>query len=305
MARPKHRTAKPSPPARQSPASANPTVTETPKSTNSTPVSSAYPTAYPSEDEEEKRKPFKFLDLPSELRTKIYGYHFQSASQVIDLTPENFRMLSRSFGIFRVSKQLHEEAAHFFFSTHTIRLFPVYPGRFFHTKKPLLARLAPFYRSAITAFELRLGPGFTNPPRGWVVNDALGLQDATSARILKVMVEIDTSDSLFNGFRRDEEGFYENFSKDLLNKVLVATPSIVEVELDRWQSVQKDGKMIQGLIDVAQKHNKLVSWGPDSRWRDAQEESEKVAKAAKAAVIGVSPTMTDLVVALENVAVVG
>jgi hypothetical protein len=243
-------------------------------STNTTPQSSAYPSAYPPEDEEEvvrKVKPFKFLELPSELRNKIYEFHFLDAPLIIDLDPDNYKSIHRKFSLFLVSKQIHDEASHYFYSTRTIRLFPTHGRWFFKSKKPLLARLPPRYRESITSFQLRLGPGFNNPPQGWVVNDALGLRDATDARVLHVYVEVDTSDPIFKGFRRAEDGFYENFSRNLQNQVLSSLPSIVEVQFDGYRSVQKNGNMMRGLIENATKHKKLISWGPERRWGEEDE----------------------------------
>jgi hypothetical protein len=247
-------------------------------STSSTPSSSAYPSAYPTEDEDEdvargkKIKIFIFLELPSELRNKIYGYIFTTTPTVIDLDPDNWRKIHRSIAIFCVSKQLHDEASHHFFSTHTIRLFPTHPGRFFKTKKPLLARIAPRYRGSITSLELRLGPGFTNPPRGWIVNEALGLGDTTSVRVLKVMVEVDTSDPIFKGFRRGDDGFYENFSKELLLQVLASVPSIIEIQFDAYPSVSREGNMMKALLNVARERKKLISWGPERGWTSRRDE---------------------------------
>jgi hypothetical protein len=170
-------------------------------SASTTPVSSAYPSAnpsaYPSEAEDTdseakaKRPTFPFLSLPSELRNKIYSLVFVSAPAVIDLDPSTFSLLHRQriLALFSVSRQVHREATHHFFSTHTFRLFPTYPGRYFKTKRPLLARLPAHYRASISNLELRLGPGWNAPPRGWVVNDALGLKDCMNVRVLKIFVE--------------------------------------------------------------------------------------------------------------------
>jgi hypothetical protein len=238
-------------------------------SSSTTPQSSTYP----SEDEGVfgvKFTPFRFLELPSELRNKIYGLVFNSAPLVIDLDPENSKTIYRCMSLFLVSKQINNEATHQFFSTHTIRLFPVHPGRFFRTSKPLLSRLHPRFRASINSFELRLGPGWQNPPRGWVVNDALGLKDAVSVRLLKVMVQVDTSDPFYDGFRR-ADGFYERFCKNLLDSVLGSVPSIIEIQFDTYSSIKKDGPMMRGLLKVAIKHEKLISWGPESGWGEEVE----------------------------------
>jgi len=238
--------------------------------------SSTSPLARPLENQDttgDRVKPFRFLDLPSELRNKIYEIHFNGVPSVLDLDLDNYKLIAGKFPLFLVSKKIHEEASHQFYSTHTVRLFPTHPGRFFMTEKPLLARLPHRHRRSITSLQLRLGPGFTNPPRGWVVNDALGLQDATSVRLLAVFVEVDTSDAIFNGFRGEEDGFYEKFSRDLLAKVLVSVPSITEVQFDAYPSVRRDGDMMKGLLGVANKYKKLVSWGPERGWNEQQEAS--------------------------------
>jgi len=243
-----------------------------------TPLSSAFPSTYPSEDEEEtsakKKQTFPFLSLPSELRNKIYSILFSSTPSVLDLDPSTFSLLHRNriLAIFGVSKQVHLESTHHFFSTHTFRLFPTYPGRYFKTKRPLLARLPKHYRSSITNLELRLGPGWNNPPRGWVVNDALGLKDCISVRVLKVFVECDPSDIIFKGFRAGD-GFYEKFSQDLLEGILKEVPSIRVVEFDAWSSVKRTGDMIAGLGEVVARYDKVIGWGPERGW---EEESDHV-----------------------------
>jgi hypothetical protein len=154
---------------------------------------------------------------------------------------------------------------HRFFSTHTFRIFPTYPGKYFKTKKPLLARLPIHYRNSMTSLDLRLGPGWSNPPRGWIINDALGLADCTSVRTLKVFVECDPSDPIFNGYRK-HEGFYEKFSADLLEGILKAVPSVKVVEFDAYSSVKRTGPMMAGLGEVVARYDKVVAWGPERGW---------------------------------------
>ena len=241
-------------------------------STSTTPLSSAYLSAYPTEDEDEnaqgaKVQPFRFLALPSELRNKIYSLVYSTAPAVIDLDPHTFALLHRQklLSLFRVSRQLHNEAAHHFSSTHTFRLFPTYPGRYLKTKKPLLARLPAHYRASMTSLELRLGPGFNNPPQGWIVNDALGLADCTNVRVLKVFVECDPSDGIFKGFRMGD-GAYERFSAALLDSVLKEVASITVVEFDAYPSVKRTGDMMSHLGEVVVKHEKVVGWGSERGW---------------------------------------
>ncbi|KPM35955.1 hypothetical protein AK830_g10626 [Neonectria ditissima] len=230
--------------------------------------------------------PLPFLSLPSELRIKIYAYFYfdeedvdtlatPDPNNVIDLDPGNYKRFHRKLGLLRVCKQVHAEACFLFYSTRTFRIFPTYPGRHFKTKKPLLARMKPHQRQTITSLELRLGPGWGAPPRGWVVNPALGLQDCVDVEILKVYVECDPSDSTFNGFRRSD-GFYEDFCMDLLSDILDGLPSVQIVEFDARRHVKKSGKMMKGLIDAATEAERLIEWGPRRGWTDDDEDDSYV-----------------------------
>jgi len=104
------------------------------------------------------------------------------------------------------------------------------------------------------------------------VNEALGLKDCTNVRVLKVFVEVDTSDAMYDGHRR-YEGFYERFSADLLEAVLKEVPSIKVVEFDAWDVIKRNGPMISGLGEVVAGYEKVVGWGPERGW---DKESDQV-----------------------------
>ncbi|KFH43062.1 hypothetical protein ACRE_061760 [Hapsidospora chrysogenum ATCC 11550] len=223
-------------------------------------------------------KPFPFLHLPSELRLKVYEHFFddEGAEAVLDLAPDNYKRYHRKLGLMRVNRQLHDEATHYFYSTRTFRIFPTYPGRYFKTKRPLLARLKKNQRQCIQSLELRLGPGWNAPPRGWTVNDALGLADCTGAHTLRVFVECDPSDGVFRGFRR-AEGFYERFSQNLMARVIEVMPAVNTVEFDAWSSVKKGGPMMSGLLDVARRHERRICWGRERGWTaDSDDDNDGV-----------------------------
>ncbi|UNI22970.1 hypothetical protein JDV02_008812 [Purpureocillium takamizusanense] len=268
-------------------------------SATTTPMSSAYPSTNNSEAEADDevakislasltldtplvplrharrvpKKPFPFLSLPSELRVKVYQHFFAGTDPVLDLSPDNYKRIHKHLGLLRVCRLIRAEATHFFYSTRSFRLFPTYPGRYFKSKRPLLARLKPGLRECITTLELRLGPGWNAPPRGWVVNDALGLKDCVSVRKLSVFVECDPSDGFYKGFRRSE-GFYEGFSRQLLGSVIDALPHLAVIEFDGFSGVKKSGAMMHGLLDVAAQSGHLIRWGPEHGWTDADEDEE-------------------------------
>ncbi|KAL2756715.1 hypothetical protein ACRALDRAFT_1062407 [Sodiomyces alcalophilus JCM 7366] len=272
-----------------------PAMLPTPVPSNqATPLSSAYPSTYASEAElasdvesipigalslnpskpKKKEKPFPFMSLPIELRLKVYDYHFANTTgQVVDLDPDNHKKISRLFALFRTCRTVYTEASHHFYSTTTFRIFPTHPGRFFKTKKPLLARLSASKRAQLTSLELRLGPGWNKPPRGWVVNPALGLADCVNVRRLTVFVECDPGDNVFKGFRR-ADGFYETFSRDLLRDVLAELPHVEAVYYDAWSSVKKTGAMMQGLFDVVLSNNRMICWGPERGWTGGIDDDE-------------------------------
>ncbi|KAM3453797.1 hypothetical protein MY3296_003458 [Beauveria thailandica] len=231
----------------------------------------------------QKKKPkppekvFPLLLLPSELRIKIYEYFFADITEVLDLTRENHKRIHKKLGLMRTCRLISNEATHFFYSTRTFRLFPTTPGRYFKTKKPLLARLSARQRRCLTKIEMRLGPGWSAPPAGWVVNAALGLQDCINVQILTVYVQIDPSDNTFDEFRR-ADGFYEEFSRELLASTLKGLPAVHTIEFDAYESVQKRGAMMRSLFSIATESGKAITWGPDRGWFGAPEDPEPPTK---------------------------
>lgn len=180
--------------------------------------------------------------------------------------PSNYRNILPRLALFLVSHRIHEEAYRVFYA-QPFRLFP-YHGRFFHTKQPLIQRLPVRYRAALRSLELRLGPGWSSPPRCQTANPSLGLTDCTNLRTLKILVELDPSDSIFIGFRGKgaTEETYRYFCVSLLLEIFEQVPSMETVEMDAHPGVKKDSPLVAALIRHIRQAHKTLSWGPMRGW---------------------------------------
>ncbi|KAK2071566.1 hypothetical protein P8C59_005978 [Phyllachora maydis] len=217
-----------------------------------------------------KKTCFPFLHLPSELRIKVYSYHFADTNRVIDLERDNYKNIHKKLSLLRTCRTIYSEAAYFFYSTRCFRLFPIYNVK---TKKPILTRLKPRQRACLSTIELRLGPHWGSPPRSWLVNQALGLHECVNVRKLTVLVECDPSNNIFNGFRRSD-GFYEAFCRSLLKDVMKEMPWLDRIYFDAWPSVKRTGPMMRGLLQTAISQGKEIGWGPECGWTGLEGEDE-------------------------------
>jgi hypothetical protein len=210
------------------------------------------------------KQPFRFFHLPYELRLRVYELVLV-VPKTIDLDPTNFRTITPLLRLFYVSHRMRDEASRVFYGHNTFRIFPIH-GRFIHAKAPLPARVSSRNRALITKMEMRLGPSWTKPPRGWVMDTRIGLADMAKLRLLKVFVECDpASHPVFEGFRVGEN-FYTEFSLDLMKSLFAQAPSVAEVEFDAYPSVSKSSPLLQALLDEVKVNNKRVTWGPERGW---------------------------------------
>ena len=200
-------------------------------------------------------QPFRFLDLPAELRERILGFALKS-DQVIDLGQN----LVSQVKLLLVSKQFHHEAAAVFYGTNTFRILPTHSRACERRAKPVLRRLARRYRPLITSAELRFGPHWGRPPKCWAVDRALGLEQLTALRRLNVFVQADPSQDMYEGFRVSKD-FYTTLAANLLRAVLERLPKVVEVHFDNYSGVSRDGPLITALVDDAKQKGKKITWG--------------------------------------------
>ncbi|KAF2876057.1 hypothetical protein BDV95DRAFT_563310 [Massariosphaeria phaeospora] len=208
--------------------------------------------------------PFRFFDLPVELRLRVYELTLVVPTAV-DLDPANIRTIAPLLRMFLVSRRVHDEAFRVFYGRNTFRVFPTH-GRFFQTKDPLLARLPPQYRTVITKLELRLGPGWTRPPRGWVINDRLGLGSMGKVFWLRIFVDFDpTCHPSFEGFS-DRDDFYTVFCVSLLQGLFARVASLSAVEFDADRTVSRSSLLLQSLVNEVKAGNKRITWGSERGW---------------------------------------
>ncbi|KAK7513963.1 hypothetical protein IWZ03DRAFT_246298 [Phyllosticta citriasiana] len=237
---------------------------------------------------QQPQQPFRLLDLPAEVRLRIYE-HILLVPHTIDLDPSNTYTLSPRLRLLLASRQLHDEAYRVFYGGNTFRLFPVH-GRFIHTRKPLLARISPRCRAAITTVELRLGPGWNGLPSTWgdVASPLLGLADARAWRSLRIFVECDPAGDDFSaGFRRSADFFtgchrsddFTRFCAGLLADLFPRVPSISSVVFDGFPGMAKNSPFMVELIRVTRAEGKRIEWGPERGWAN-----ENVVKELEASI---------------------
>lgn len=207
--------------------------------------------------------PFRFFDLPAELRLQILRHHLL-LEETVDLNPANVKSIAPRLAILLTGKRLHEEAAAVFYGENTFRLFPTH-GRFFLTKKVLLQRMSKRCKELICNVELRLGPGWSQPPKTWNLGPKMGIPDLATLRTLKIFVECDPSSDIFKGFRVNDS-FYTLFSCELLTQMKKQAPWLKVAEFDGYSSVKRNSSLMSNLIATAEGSGLRITWTPGGRW---------------------------------------
>jgi hypothetical protein len=211
-----------------------------------------------------RRKPFPFLKLPPELRVIILEFVL-FVPYTIDLDPSNHKLILPLLQLFLTSRKMHEEAYPLFYGINAFRLLPVH-GKFFGSKWPLTVWLPRRYRACIKTVELRLGPGWTAPPKNWAITRHLGLADMGMLKMIKVFVEIDpAAHESFRGFM-PSNSFFTNFSTNLLVRLMEEVPHISQVQFDGDQSVAVNGPLMVALLARVADNVDHISFGPSSGW---------------------------------------
>lgn len=202
--------------------------------------------------------------------------------------PINYRAVHPRLALFLVSRRMHDEAYRVFYA-QPICLFP-YHYRFFYAKQPLLGRLPAHYRKVINTVELRLGTGWSAPPKCQNTDPSLGLADCVNLRTLKIFIECDPSDSIFTGFRGKNatEETYKWFCVGLLRGIQEQVSSLLSVEIDAYPAVKKDAPLVMSLIKTIEEANLKLVWGPLRGWEKDGDEPGLIGLESAMAGMGLS-----------------
>lgn len=203
-------------------------------------------------------EPFRFVDLPSELRNRVYDY-------VLFSKPEyrSARRRGSRVACLLVNKKMHEEAAYILYTTHKFKVFPVQ----LFDAPPTVVELPLRYLPYVANIEMVVGPSWTDPPKSWRITrgTARCLKRLTSVQTLRVFVEFDPSHPAFARYRKSYS-FYTDYCGDLLGDVLEVMPQVRQVELDGNPGVDVHGPLVSRLKEEILEQDKEVKWGKQANW---------------------------------------
>lgn len=217
--------------------------------------------------------PFRFFDLPSEIRLRIYSFVLFTprrrkalrANGSVGASSKNppRSPMDHRVNLYLASRRMHNEATDFFYSSQIFRLFHIQD----YCTLPTIRAVSSRYLPSIASVELILGSSWTAPPESWTVNRELGLEEMTRVKTFKIFVECDPSHPVFEGFRISE-GFYTEFAGAIVQQSLKRLPNVVHVEFDAYPSVRKSGELMQRLLQETRAASKKIVWGPVRGWTD-------------------------------------
>lgn len=126
----------------------------------------------------------------------------------------------------------------------------------------------------MTSLEIRLGTGWSKPPKTWTVNKKLGLKDCVHVKKLEVFVECDPSHQIFSGFRVSRD-FFTEFAGNLIERIVDSLPSLEEVTFNRHgPSVRRDSELMTRLQEAVLKGQKRIGWAK-GQWVEQDDADRK------------------------------
>jgi len=78
--------------------------------------------------------------------------------------------------------------------------------------------------------------------------------------MLKIFVETDPEDPIFEGFRRTKH-FYTNLSGEFVAEILKRLPMVDTVYFDSWEHVTRESPLMKRLESEVVTAGKRLSWG--------------------------------------------
>ncbi|KAJ9646067.1 hypothetical protein H2204_000729 [Knufia peltigerae] len=199
--------------------------------------------------------PFKFFELPAEIRNKIYGLILFGKP---GYRGKDGRKKTRT-SILAVSRRMHQETSYILYSSLSFRIFPLQD----FTPAPIIQELRPMYRAMVTKLEMVVGSSWASPPKTWRVSKLLArrLGKLSAVQSLRLFVQCDPSTPTYEKYRVSLN-FYTDFCGDLLRDVLAVMPRLEYIEVDGNPGVDTQGPLVSRLLTEADSKGKTWTLGP-------------------------------------------